>query len=180
MIETCSSESIHYRVRNEVDTVRAIGAIAIAGDESTTQERRLELLRPFANDQHFGVREWAWIGLRDNLGSDLLLLLETLSAWAEDDQENIRRFASEISRPCGVWTKHIAELKEMPWLGLPILDRLRSDESRYVQRSVGNWLNDAGKTMPDWVKTLCDEWRSIVDAKDRSFVLRLALRGISR
>ena len=40
-------------------------------------------------------------------------------------------------------------------IGLPILEPLKSDYSKYVRNSVGNWLNDASKTQSGFVRKLC-------------------------
>lgn len=154
-----SPESIACRVANECDTVRAIGALAIGGAHEVPPERRLTLLRAFADDQHFAVREWAWIGFRESLGEELLGLVSELSRWAEDSSERVRRYSCEVTRPRGVWCTHLRHLKADLSRGLPILERLRSDPARYVQLSVGNWLNDAARSDVRWTTELCSRWQ---------------------
>ena len=53
------------------DTVRAWAAMAIGAEEKLGMGERLELIRPFADDSHFAVREWAWISLRPWITADL-------------------------------------------------------------------------------------------------------------
>ena len=97
-----------------------------------------------------------------------------------DENENIRRFASEVSRPRGVWCKHIEELKRTPELALSILEPLKSDESKYVRDSVGNWLNDASKTQPDFVKKLCECWENESTTNETKYIIKKALRTINK
>ncbi|MBX9653285.1 DNA alkylation repair protein [bacterium] len=140
------------------DTVRGWACYMVAAHTDWKTEDRLLAIRPLADDDHFGVREWAWIAVRPQLASDLDRSIEHLAEWAHLPSERLRRFASESLRPRGVWCSHIPELKENPGLALPILDPLRADPSKYVQDSVANWLNDAGKSKPDWVKATCNRW----------------------
>ena len=109
-------------------------------------------------DSHFGVREIIWMALRPEMSEHLDFSIAFLSHWAESEDENIRRFSTEALRPRGVWCAHIEALKEKPEVYLPILDKLKSDKAKYVQDSVGNWLNDASKTRPDFVTALCERW----------------------
>lgn len=81
-----------------------------------------------------------------------------LASVARSQEPTIRRFAAEVSRPRSVWGQHCIALKVNPQLGRPILEALRGESNRYVQLAVGNWLNDASKSRPDWVQALCDEW----------------------
>ena len=125
------------------------------GHDSAGSTRVGQIVR---QDSHFSVREWAWISVRPFVACELIASLSMLGEWCDDSSSYVRRFASEVTRPRGVWCKHIVQLKESPEVGVNLLDRLRSDESHYVQLSVGNWLNDASKSRPDWVRLTCDRW----------------------
>ncbi|KAF1060922.1 DNA alkylation repair protein [Variovorax sp.] len=87
---------------------------------------QLEAVRRFAADPHFGVREIAWMAVRDAVVGSLDEALALLQPWVRDDDPNIRRFASELTRPRGVWCAQIEALKAEPWHALPLLERKRS------------------------------------------------------
>lgn len=162
------------------DMVRCWGAYVVAKNHSLSIEEKLEAIRSFAADPHFGVREISWLALREDIAKNLLRSIEVLSNWTADKDPNIRRFASESVRPRGVWSAHIEVLKENPELGLPILEALKADKSRYVQDSVGNWLNDASKTKPDYVKELCERWEVESNAKETKYIVQKAQRTINK
>lgn len=139
----------------------------------------LQALRRFAADQHFGVREVAWTAARDALAQEIDLGLALLQPWVLDPDANIRRFAIELSRPRGVWCAQIDALKGEPWRGLSLLEPLRADPSRYVQNSVANWLNDASKSQPQWVRALCQRWLRESDTAATHYIVRRALRTLA-
>jgi 3-methyladenine DNA glycosylase AlkC len=142
------------------DTARGWAAFAVGQDEMVPQMARLDAIRPFAADPHFGVREWAWMAVRAIIVADPLAAIAHLTPWASDPDPNIRRFASEATRPRGVWAASIKRLRAEPAHALPILSALRHDAHRYVEDSVANWLNDAAKDQPAWVTSLLDDWQA--------------------
>ena len=101
-----------------------------------------------------------------------------LQPWAAHPDPNIRRFASEATRPRGVCCAQIDTLKKEPWRGLPLLEPLRADDSRYVQNSVANWLNDAAKTQPAWVQEVCARWSRGRAPAATQYIVRRAQRSI--
>ena len=139
---------------------------------------KLQSVRRFAADPHFGVREMAWMAVRDEVRAGLDEALDLLAPWVLDSDENIRRFASELTRPRGVWCAPIEPLKAEPWRALPLLEPLKSDPSRYVRTSVGNWLNDASKSQPEWVESVCRRWRREAPGPECDHIVRRACRTI--
>jgi 3-methyladenine DNA glycosylase AlkC len=142
------------------DTVRGWAAFAVGQDEDRPPLERIDAIRPFAADPHFGVREWAWMAVRAIIVDDPRGVIGRLTPWTQDSDPNIRRFASEATRPRGVWAASIGLLRKEPQYALPILEPLRHDTERYVEDSVANWLNDAAKDRPDWVIALLAQWRN--------------------
>ncbi len=139
---------------------------------------KLHSVRRFAADPHFGVREMAWMAVRDEVAGAVDEAVALLHPWVRDADENIRRFASELTRPRGVWCAQIEALKAQPWRALPLLEPLMADPSRYVQNSVANWLNDASKTQPEWVDEVCRTWLAQSPAPTTGYIVRRALRTI--
>jgi 3-methyladenine DNA glycosylase AlkC len=166
----------HFRflADHRSDSVRCWAAYIIGLDSRLNLSEKLNRIRPFAADHHFGVREIAWMAVREPITAKLLDAVALLVEWTIDPDPLIRRFAIESTRPHGVWAKHIQQLKENPAIALPLLDHVKSDAHKYVQDSVSNWLNDAGKTSPEWVRQVCDTW---IQQSDTKHTLRIVTRG---
>lgn len=161
------------------DTVRGWAAYMLARDPAADLAAALDALRPLADDSHFGVREWAWLAVREKIAADVEAAVAVLAPWAQEPSERLRRFASEATRPRGVWCAHIQALRSQPEIGLPILEPLAADPSRYVQDSVSNWLNDAAKDRPEWVLELCARWQGPSPCKETARIVKRATRSLT-
>ena len=166
---------------HSADTVRGWAVFALVSQEKDADvDTLLTLARPAADDPHFGVREWSWMAVRPHLVPQLDEAIRALRPWTSESSERIRRFASEALRPRGVWARHIPALKEEPERGLPLLEPLRADSSRYVQDSVANWVHDASKTQPTWAIGLCERWQEESPTPATERIIKRALRSIRR
>lgn len=81
-----------------------------------------------------------------------------LLQWCEDDNEHVRRLASEGMRPRLPWGLRMQALCHDPAPILPILHTLKNDPSLYVRKSVANNINDISKDNPDIAMALCEQW----------------------
>lgn len=174
-----SPRSAYSRIASHPsDLVRNWAGFIVAGTSDLTFAQRMSALEPLAADPHFGVREMAWMGMRPAIDKELELAIELLAAWTTREHEGLRRCASEATRPCGVWCSHLTRLKKEPKLALAILEPLRSDVHKYVRDSVGNWLNDASKSQPAWVQSLCRRWQRESKTPATAYIVGKALRTI--
>ncbi|MEF3696533.1 DNA alkylation repair protein [Desulfolutivibrio sp.] len=161
------------------DTVRGFACFIIGLASDLAAADRLAAIRPLADDPHFGVREWAWMAIRPHVTPDLRTWITMLEPLVHEQSERLRRFAIEITRPRGVWCAHLPELRRDPAPGLTLLAPVRHDPAKYVQDSVGNWLNDAAKDHPDFVRDLCETWEREGDSPANRRIRSRALRSIT-
>jgi 3-methyladenine DNA glycosylase AlkC len=169
----------------------AVNADAFAGTASGRHRRprdlsgairhsvadRIGWTERFAADPNMSVREAAWMAVRPHVANDLSSAMLILTELAGSSDPNIRRFAVEVTRPRSVWGAHLGDLKARPQIAVGLLERVKSDPSRYVQLAVGNWLNDASKSQPRWVQATCAKWgRS--KSKETQAIVRRGLRTI--
>jgi len=81
-----------------------------------------------------------------------------LALWAGSENYHIRRLVSEGTRPSLPWGVKIGLEADA---GLPLLEMLHSDKTRFVTRSVANHLNDIAKKQPDLVVATLTGWRDM-------------------
>lgn len=121
----------------------------------------------------FGSSEFA---VREFLRRDPVRTLAVMRLWADDENEHVRRLASEGSRPRLPWSFRLDTLMADPELAAPILHALRADPSLYVRKSVANHLNDITKLHPDWVLQTLSQWP--LDQAPTAWIARHALRTL--
>lgn len=103
----------------------------------------------------FGSSEFA---IRTFLKADLDRTINIMYQWSEDENEHVRRLASEGSRPRLPWSFKLDAIIQNPALTKPILENLKQDDALYVRKSVANHLNDISKDSPDYVLRLVNAW----------------------
>lgn len=105
--------------------------------------------------------------LRHNLGRSLSIIE---ADWVTSPDADVRRLASEGTRPYLPWATRVPELIEKPAATLGILSSLYRDDSEYVRRSVANHLNDVGRHSPDAAITTARSWLEDADHHTASLV----------
>jgi len=133
-------------------------------------EASIDALRFFTT---FGSSEFA---VRHFLRLDLHRTLAVMEDWSLDEDEHVRRLASEGSRPRLPWSFRITPLMTDPSPIVPILNNLKSDPSLYVRKSVANSLNDITKDNPDIALELIESWP--LDDARTMWIAKHALRSL--
>jgi 3-methyladenine DNA glycosylase AlkC len=121
----------------------------------------------------FGSSEFA---IRHFLVADFDRTIAAMRRWAKDDNEHVRRLASEGSRPRLPWSFQLKNLIADPSPTGPILETLKADPSLYVRKSVANHLNDIGKDHPDLLVGRVSGWDR--DDRHTAWIIRHALRTL--
>lgn len=102
-----------------------------------------------------------------------------LLEWSADPNPHVRRLVSEGSRPRLPWAPRLRHFQADPAPVLALLERLKDDPERYVQRSVANNLNDIAKDHPGLVVATCRRWLEESPTNSRRrWVVSQALRSL--
>ncbi len=130
----------------------------------------MEALKDFT---HLSTSELA---VREFLLIDLESGLKEMKKWAEDENEHVRRLASEGSRPRLPWSFHLKDLQKDPSLAFPILEKLKADKSLYVRKSVANHLNDISKDNSEWLLQKLSGWS--MKKRNTAWIVNRGLRTL--
>lgn len=121
----------------------------------------------------FGSSEFA---IRHFLKRDLARSLRVMETWSRDENEHVRRLASEGCRPRLPWSFKLTALIADPSPVASILENLKADPSLYVRKSVANHLNDITKDHPVWVLDRVRGWD--LENKHTAWIAKKALRTL--
>jgi 3-methyladenine DNA glycosylase AlkC len=100
-----------------------------------------------------------------------------LRLWAKDESVHVRRLVSEGTRPRLPWAPRLRDFQRDPAPVIALLELLKDDPERYVQRSVANNLNDIAKDHPALVTELCARWLEGA-GPGRKWIVGHALRSL--
>ena len=102
--------------------------------------------------------------------------ISALMVWAKAENKHLRRLASEGIRIRLPWAKKFHQFSEDPSPVFDIIEILKDDESKYVQKSVANSLNDVLKeNYPAAIKVI-NNWAKN-PTKQRKWIIKHALRN---
>ncbi len=104
-------------------------------------EKYLSLIKSLSENEDWMIREVAQVRLRKFISVHKIRALKTLESWLLVENEFVRRCAAEALRPVGFgkW------LKDYPSVVLDLLERVKSDRSLYVRKSVKNCIIDISR-----------------------------------
>lgn len=106
--------------------------------------------------------------------------LTLLAEWARSDNVHVRRLVSEGIRPRLPWASQLRPFIADPQPVLDLLELLRDDEAVYVQKSVGNNLNDIAKDHPERVLDMAARWLRESPTDNTRAIVKRALRTLEK
>lgn len=119
--------------------------------------------------------EWA---IRPYLAAEPKKVTKELARWSLDKNVHIRRLASEGMRISLPWAKKsLVCLAERETYKI-ILTNLKNDPSRFVQRSVGNNLNDLYRHDAKYAKEIIEEWQQIELSPATAWIIKHGQRSL--
>ncbi len=96
--------------------------------------------------------------------------------WSKDENKHLRRLSSEGIRSKLPWAKKLSIFIADPTPVINILENLKEDPSKYVQKSVANNLNDLLKDNYTFTIKIIQGWSKNA-GKNRQWIIKHALRN---
>lgn len=104
-------------------------------------------------------------------------VMEELIAWTKDENVHIRRLASEGIRIRLPWSFKLLVGLDYFERYTTILTNLKDDQQKFVQKSVGNNLNDLYKEAPEKAKFIIAQWRKMEQSKAQEWIIKHGMRN---
>ena len=104
--------------------------------------------------------------------------LEMLKEWSQDEHERVRRLSSECLRIRLPWSKKLYTALEYFEDYFEILDHLKNDPDKYIQKSVANNLNDLYKEAPDRFEWILSKWKLENPSKECEWIMKHGSRNV--
>ncbi|MDR2521049.1 MAG: DNA alkylation repair protein [Spirochaetaceae bacterium] len=118
--------------------------------------------------------------IRPILAHDPRAGVSAMVRWSRDPNVHVRRLASEGMRIRLPWAKKQYTALENFADYKTILGNLKADDSRFVQKSVGNNLNDLFKEAPEKAAEIIREWQAEPLPPATLWILRHGTRTVRR
>ncbi|MCU1446357.1 DNA alkylation repair protein [Cryobacterium sp.] len=119
----------------------------------------------------------AEFAIRLLLAHDFARAMPIVQSWTTAADPDVRRLASEGTRPFLPWAIRVPAILADPTATLPVLHALYRDEDEVVRRSVANHLNDLSRLQPELVVATTAAWLAAPDENTGQLV-RHALRTL--
>lgn len=104
-------------------------------------------------------------------------VMDELIIWTGEDNVHVRRLASEGVRIRLPWSQKLYAAIDEPDRYRQILTNLRHDGEKFVQKSVGNNLNDLFKEVPEMAEDIIAGWEMAGTSKAQEWIIRHGRRN---
>lgn len=106
--------------------------------------------------------------------------MKVLEEWSREESVHLRRLASEAIRPKLPWAKKITVQLDYFDLYFQILDNLKNSPEKFVQKSVGNNLNDLFKVDEKLARKIIKTWESGELSKETKWIIKHGTRSLRK
>lgn len=104
-------------------------------------------------------------------------VMDELILWTKDENVHVRRLASEGVRIRLPWSQKLLVALEDFERYSTILTNLKDDPEKFVQKSVGNNLNDLFKESPEKAEMIIAQWRETGQSKAQQWIIKHGTRN---
>lgn len=104
-------------------------------------------------------------------------VMDELIQWTADENVHVRRLASEGVRIRLPWSRKLYTALDEFERYTVILTNLKDDPERFVQKSVGNNLNDLYKEAPDKADFIISQWEKSGQSRAQKWIIKHGRRN---